>query len=425
MKDYSKKILSITSALLLSFSTLAANIDTDRSWYLAGEAMKLNISTEDSAIIAYAELCDINGLAACNMLYLYDGKGKCNIELPADIHSGYYILNAYTRDNAKVATQLVPIINLFYKNKQDSIDWIKIEDPDSLSYPVPLGICTKGYEQKPVEIRETEGHIVKAHIQNNLNGEIFSAEQIRPSLSIVGKQIHYFEGKMLNDTTAVFFTYGLHGKQPLVLSAATNTGLSLPIQMISPFASLLPEKLPRLAFHYQRSELEKRSKEMQIHQMEINPENKEDGSVVKKDATTEEGIPLDYDPRYYGKLPDLSYNLNEYRQFSTINETIIEYVNQVRRDVIKGVPQLVTRSDDTKYDSWPAKAFIDGMPVIDIDRLLKYDARRIQYINIYSDKYTFGNGVYKGIVSFITRTGKLTNYPTEPNVQYLVYEFPE
>ena len=68
---------------------------------------------------------------------------------------------------------------------------------------------------------------------------------------------------------------------------------------------------------------------------------------------------------------------------------------------------------------------IDGMPVINIDRLLNYDARRVHYINIYGGQFTFGNGVYNGILSFITRSGRLTNYPTEPNVQYLVYEFPK
>ena len=68
--------------------------------------------------------------------------------------------------------------------------------------------------------------------------------------------------------------------------------------------------------------------------------------------------------------------------------------------------------------------FIDGMPVIDIARLLSYDARRIRYINIYEHLYTFGNRVYKGILSFVSRSGRLTNYPVEPNTQYIVYEFP-
>ena len=73
----------------------------------------------------------------------------------------------------------------------------------------------------------------------------------------------------------------------------------------------------------------------------------------------------------------------------------------------------------------PTLVLIDGMSVFDIERLLNYDARRIHYINIYGGQYTFGNGVYNGILSFITRSGQLTNYPTERNMQYLVYDFPE
>ena len=86
---------------------------------------------------------------------------------------------------------------------------------------------------------------------------------------------------------------------------------------------------------------------------------------------------------------------------------------------------MVRKGDELYSKALPTLVLIDGMPVFDVERLLNYDARRIHYINIYGDKFTFGNGIYNGILSFITRSGRLTNYPTEPNVQYLVYDFPE
>jgi hypothetical protein len=98
----------------------------------------------------------------------------------------------------------------------------------------------------------------------------------------------------------------------------------------------------------------------------------------------------------------------------------------VSNKTINGVSKLIVRKEDAAYDtSSPTLVLIDGMPVIDTERLLNYDARRIHHINIYSGQYTFGNGVYNGILSFVTRSGRLTNYPTEPNMQYLVYEFPK
>jgi len=224
---------------------------------------------------------------------------------------------------------------------------------------------------------------------------------------------------------AVFYTFGIHGKQPLVLSASSSTGESLPIEMISPFANLLPKELPHLVFHYQRSEVEARSLDMQRHQMAIQPAKRELKMGDLSDDTAEDVVPMDYDDSVFGTKPYLSYNLDEYRQFFTVREVLIEYVNCVSNRKVNGVAQLVVRKDSDPYDtSWPTLVLIDGMPVNDIERLLNYDARRVHYINIYSGQYTFGKGIYNGILSFVTRSGRLTNYPTETNSQYLVYQFP-
>ena len=418
------RIISLTAAVVIALSTLAATIETDRTWYLAGEAMKVSV-TDDDALIAYAELCDTYGLAAGAVVGLKGGKGTGIIELPADLHSGYYVLSVYTRHNARVSHRLVAVVNPLHKSEDDNIEWLKITNPDSLSYVSTSGATAELISEKDVDVRETEGHIIKARVKNVYDGHTFTASQIHPSLSIVGKQIHYFEGKMVNDSTAVFYTFGIHGRQPLVLSAVTSTGQNLPIEMASPFAALLPKRLPRLVFHYSRGEVEDRSLSMQRHQIAIAPAKREIKLGDTSDDMAEEGVPLDYDETVLGTKPELTYNLDEYRQFLTIREVILEYVMCVTKTKINGVPRLIVRKGHELYNSsWPALVLIDGMPVNDIERLLNYDARRVHHINVYGEQYTFGNGVYNGILSFVTRSGRLTNYPTEPNMQYLVYEFP-
>ena len=412
------RFLSLIAALVLAISAYATDIKTDRTWYLAGEALQVSVTDNDSKI-AYAELCDTNGLVAGVVVSLKGEKGTGVIELPSDLHSGYYVLSVYTRHHADVAQQLIAVINPLRKSKDDDIEWVIITHPDSLSYPETGGWNQELTSIKAVDEREVEGHIIKARVKNVNDGITFRGSQIRPSMSIIGKQIHYFEGKMVNDSIAVFYTFGVYGKQPLVLSALSSTGVSLPIEMISPFATLIPKKLPHLTFHYKRSEVEARSLDMQRHQIAI--------SATKRapEATDEEVIPLNYDESAYGTKPDLSYNLDEYRQFLTVREVLLEYVSCVKKTTIDGIPQLIVRKEQEVYNStMPTLVLIDGMPVYNIERLLNYDARRIQYINIYAGQYTFGNSVYNGILSFITRSGRLTNYPTEPNMQYLVYDFP-
>ena len=179
-------------------------------------------------------------------------------------------------------------------------------------------------------------------------------------------------------------------------------------------------------FHYKRSEVEARSIDMQRHQMAIAPAKRELQLGDDADETAEEGVLLDYDDNAFGTKPYLTYNLDEYRQFLTIREVLVEYVNCVSNRKNNGVQQLYVLSENFQYtSSLPSLVLIDDMPVSNVERLLDYDARRIHYINIYNAQYTFGNGVYNGILSFVTRSGRLTNYPTEPNMQYLVYEFPE
>jgi hypothetical protein len=398
----------------LALSTFAARVETDRTWYLAGEVMRVSVET-DPALTAYAELCDTQGMAAGVVMSLHEGKGSGTIELPAELHSGYYVLSVYTRDNAKVTQQLVAVVNPLRKSVDDDVEWVKLADSESESFAttdVSPNTFLLPPSSKPVDVCETEGHVIRARIKNVYDGRTFKGSEITPSLSIIGKQIHYFEGKMENDSMAVFNTYGIHGKQPLVLSAVTSTGVSLPIEMKSPFAVLLPQALPHLVFHYKRSEVEARSLEMQRHQKAV----KEQPAVV----------PLDYDDTVYGTKPDLSYNLDEYRQFLTIREVLVEYVICVSKRKVNDVQKLFVSLDQIpNVNSWPSLVLIDGMPVIDVERLLSYDARRIHHINIYGGQYTFGHGVYNGILSFITRSGQLTNYPTERNTQYLVYDFPE
>jgi hypothetical protein len=172
--------------------------------------------------------------------------------------------------------------------------------------------------------------------------------------------------------------------------------------------------------------VEARSLDMQRHQIAIAPAKREIKLGDDADDTAEEGKPLPYDETIYGITPYLSYNLDEYRQFLTIKEVLLEYVQCVSKRKINGRQQLIVQTEQDQHNNiTPSLVLIDGMPVMDTERLLNYDARRIHYINIYGDQFTFGNGVYSGILSFITRSGRLTNYPTEPNFQYLVYSFPD
>ncbi|MBQ3744634.1 MAG: hypothetical protein II853_01975, partial [Prevotella sp.] len=193
------RILSLTAALVLALSTFAASVETDRTWYLAGEAMTVSV-TADDALIAYAELCDTRGLAAGTVVSLRNGTGTGVLELPSDLHSGYYVLSVYTRHNPQVLNRLVAVINPLRKSADDDIEWVEDEEGGTRKKALDLwSLATEGTQEggylggdslsqvnshssfllppssKTIDLRETEGHIIKARIKNVYDGQTFTA----------------------------------------------------------------------------------------------------------------------------------------------------------------------------------------------------------------------------------------------------------
>ena len=121
-----KKAISLIAVVALAMSVKAADIKTDREWYVAGEPIRVNI-TEKDALIAYAELCDTYGLAAGTVVNVKSGEGEGIIELPQNLHSGYYVLNVYTRHSAKVDNKLIAIVNPLHKSADDDMEWTGTE----------------------------------------------------------------------------------------------------------------------------------------------------------------------------------------------------------------------------------------------------------------------------------------------------------
>ena len=159
------RILSLITAMVLTLSAYAINIETNRTWYLSGEAMEISV-TDDDAIIAYAELCDSYGLAAGVAVSLEGGHGTGVLELPSNLHSGYYVLSVYTRHNTQVSQKLIAVVNPLHKSKDDDIQWIS---NDSLSYSsIAEGdgfSMADLVSKKAADVREIEGHIIKARVK--------------------------------------------------------------------------------------------------------------------------------------------------------------------------------------------------------------------------------------------------------------------
>ncbi|GAB3711112.1 hypothetical protein [Flavobacterium koreense] len=98
------------------------------------------------------------------------------------------------------------------------------------------------------------------------------------------------------------------------------------------------------------------------------------------------------------------YILDNYNRFPTIKETIIEVVKEVNYNKNDGKYSLRLNDYDpyTDVEESPL-VLIDGLVVQDINELFEYKASDIYKICTINSGYAYGNKLFSGLISFITK----------------------
>lgn len=439
-------------------------IYTDKDCYLAGEELWVELSVDDEAYpgnvmsrVAYVEICDTAQVRAQGKIALTDGRGWARIQLPSTMHSGMYQITAYTRYMRNLHSDSFPrkyvaVLNTLGASEEDNIvvndtaifqkESVPAQVPSqqlkgdksvyglrekvTLSWPsqladareLTLSVVRQDCEVKmsqpsvaspvPAEggrwTAECEGHIVTGRIEgSNL------PQAILTQLSCVGKEMKVFEGKKQGEGLYRLYTYGVDGQQDIVLSALSNEGKPYRMELVSPFAELLPSRVPDLYCQYQDSALIARSVALQL-----------------KQAMPRSVLPKELETVIYGQLPSKTYNLDEYVRFNTVKECITEFVMGAAMDkdgdrtVIK-----MLQEDSRGYNMFPVLVLIDGVAFYNHEEALAYNGHNVQYIHQYRGIYALGETLYGGILSLVTHRGTMPDMIINDDMQMLAYEFPQ
>ena len=104
---------------------------------------------------------------------------------------------------------------------------------------------------------------------------------------------------------------------------------------------------------------------------------------------------------FYG-VPDAQYKLDNYTRFSTMEEVLREYVNEVLvRRQRENFRFMVTNGDNKLFLNDPL-TLLNGVPVFDPNKIIKYDPLKVKNIEIITKKYFYGPSIFNGIVNFVT-----------------------
>lgn len=447
----------------VSQSVEPMRIYTDKECYLAGEKLWIKVCVDDDVIpgnamsrVAYVEICDTAQVHVQGKIALQQGTGWACVRLPQTMHSGVYQLNAYTRymrnwSSESYPRKFVAVLNTLGSSEKDSqvlnglIDSIPMSTPTSLnqglkgnkdsygtrekvslSWPsklagakeLALSVVRKDCAVNLPELKcglsvkadgnpwllEFEGHIVTAKIE----GEEVPDEALT-QLSCVGKEMKLFEGQKKEDGVYQFFTHGVNDRQDVVLTALCGDGKTYRMGMETPFAENLPESVPDLLCQYEDSALIDRSIALQLSQ-----------------AMPEVVFPKEVEEMIYGRLPDKTYNLDEYVRFNTVEECIVEFVMGISIAKENGKKSIRMLDENSKkYNLFPVLVLVDGVAFNNHSDVLGYNARQVHYIHQYRGDYALGESFYGGILSLVTHRGMLTDIRMHEHMQMVSYEFPQ
>ena len=101
------------------------------------------------------------------------------------------------------------------------------------------------------------------------------------------------------------------------------------------------------------------------------------------------------------------YNLNDYAQFSTVREVLVEIINNVWATKNKeGKYEFQIRPSDPsiKYSILPW-VIVDGILLQDHTHILDYDSKKIKTIKVSRNKHNYGSALFEGLVVIETKAG--------------------
>ena len=482
-----KSIYLIVSVILLSGSSLKAQekvyerayVHTDKDFYIAGEDLLLKfyvIDTDfqpsDLSKVGYVEICNTERPHIQLKIALEKGHGAGKIRIPTNIPSGVYELSGYTRymrnegENVFFKKQIAIVnagqltsdtkrfeiveqfennqeegyakpvekepVNLLlktnfneYENRKevllrlDNIPdntadlVISVSRNDSIVFvpeinkPAWLKQVGNIFSFSKQWIPEYEGHIITGRIIPQEN-----EQQLLANISFLGEDIRYIMGQLSpKKETVNFYTAGIYGKQQIVATAVSQfyDKVQHRIDLLSPFCESFPESLPVLQIYSDEKQLMERYLGVQIQ------------GKVENDSLNN----ISMTSGYCTFLPVKTYDLDEYTRFSTLSETILEFVSRIHVTRLRGNRVISAFYDDGRQFSMRTLVLLDGIPIYNHEDILQYNPMYLKMINIYDGRYKFGNEDYECIVSFTTREGNLPFFQLGEESQLFDYDCPQ
>ena len=453
---------------------------TDKYLYLAGEPILMKLLTTNAeqiplvfSKVAYVELIGDSVARLQIKVELSDGIGAGLMLLPVDLPTGFYRLIAYTQFMRNEGIDVffeknIAVLNAFQSGYQPgeqkmATEIISLSDKKNTSGAISLqvdkatyttrdrgeliliglpenihtlSVSITGKEILPVTensaslfrnnitkkttefigkfIPEYEGHIIMGKIiDNQTEKEVIDEQSLISGISFPGDKIRFFSGRKTETGDVSFVASGISGMNEIA-SVILSEGEKYRVDIQSPFVTqYVPKPMP--AFYIDSAyyrQLLARSVALQAFRY-FSEDPSENRNVSKP---------------YIKMKPSVSYPLDEYTRFTTMQEVFIEFIEgaRFRRNAGKQeISVFAKRGDYYNYGTTMPLVLLDGVPISDHDVIYNYNPLSVEQINVYYGPCVLGGRIFDGIVELITYRRLRQDLSLNKSTQIIPYEGPQ
>jgi hypothetical protein len=250
-------------------------------------------------------------------------------------------------------------------------------------------------EATPLHLPELEGGLIRGLIFNKATNEPLRNTDI--SFSVVGRTARCQFARTNEDGRFIFVTGDLAGLNEIVIQPLVPDNSSSYVDLEQYFSSSYSTfNLPR--YNLDTTLADKMNNAVISTQITNNYEQ----TRKKNNDNTGNAV-----PDFFGAPSRVIY-LKDFIELKDIREVVKEILPDVSLFRKNGHQALkVVSSNAYQLFSDQALVLFDGVPVNDIEALMKVDAKDLDAIRITNTRYFYGEYIFDGIISFISKSGNL------------------
>ena len=457
-------------------------VSTDRDVYVAGDAVWLSAWCLDAGTglpssfskTAYVEVHAADRLVQTAKIALDGGRGSGRLTLPSTLPTGNYRLIAYTKLGASeegfdplTGARTLSVFNTLSTERVP--DGVEIVDRTPVSRPVPTagqleitageaarsgytpilltnrGTETIGFSLSvrhddgipapdgahiidflgglhalpptrsfdTAVIPEYEGEIIRARVTGIDPDSVGRMQGKYAFISSPGTGENLYTESIAADGSAQFYTGNIYADQEMFLEIENVNDDVCHLEIVSPFLDLPAGDIAPLQLNPAwRSALELRGLGMQL-------EKNFDADTLYTALPAREH-------RVFDERECTRYILDDYTRFTLMEEIFVEYIPELRVRRVNGRRELQISTPDQLgglyFPSGSALVLLDGVPVLDHEKLFAYDPLLVKRIDIYQDSYFLGIRGFSGVANFVTYKGTLPSMQFADNVRVVDFQ---